>query len=98
MVQAMMSAPKSCVVCSVTDARGLSTTRLSTGELVVVCGLHELMHKRSSRTAATVAELRSLTHERRRSVDRRDRQIDELGALLSDAFAEDKRASGDRRG
>ena len=94
----MKSSPKSCVVCSVNDARGLSTTRLSTGEVVTVCGLHELMHRRSSRTASSIAELKTLTKERRRSVDRRSLQIDELGAQLSEAFAEDKRASGDRRG
>ena len=86
-----------CVVCEMSDARGLSTTRLSTGEIVIVCGIHELMHKRSSKTAGTRAELRAMFRDRRRSYDRRSLQIDELGAQLSEAFSDEKRASNDRR-
>jgi len=86
-----------CVICRTDDARALSTTRLSTGDSVVVCGTHELMHKRSARTAASIAELRSLLGNRRHSTDRRSLQIDELGAQLSEAFSDDKRAVNERR-
>lgn len=86
-----------CVVCTNEDARSLSVTRLSTGETVVVCGSHELMHRRSSKTAASVSELRAMVSNRRRSVDRRDLQIDELGAQLSEAFSDERRAVNERR-
>jgi hypothetical protein len=86
-----------CVVCKMDDERSLSVTRLSTGENVVVCGNHELMHKRSSKTAATVAELRAMVKNRRHSIDRRSLQIDELGAQLSEAFSDNRRAVNERR-
>ena len=98
MVQTMTESPQSgCVVCRIDDERSLSFTRLSTGESVVVCGNHELMHKRSSRTAASIAELRTMVGNRRRSTDRRSLQIDELGALLSEAFSDERRAVNERR-
>jgi hypothetical protein len=94
----MTESPKSgCVVCHLDDERSLSVTRLSTGEAVVVCGNHELMHKRSSRTAASVEELRAMVKNRRHAIDRRSLQIDELGAQLSEAFADEKRAVNERR-
>lgn len=98
MVRSMTLALKSCcVVCNLDDARSLSVTRLSTGETVVVCGSHELMHKRSSRTAASIAELRAMVKNRRHAIDRRSLQIDELGAQLSEAFSEEKREVNERR-
>ncbi|MEO7111329.1 MAG: hypothetical protein ABI183_12895 [Polyangiaceae bacterium] len=98
MVQTMTESPKSgCVVCHLDDERSLSVTRLSTGETVVVCGSHELMHKRSSKTAQSVAELRAMVKNRRHAIDRRSLQIDELGAQLSEAFADEKRAVNERR-
>lgn len=94
----MKSVPSlGCVVCGAADARVLSMTRLSTGENVVVCGSHELMHKRSVKTASSIAELRGMLRDRRRAHDRRSLQIDELGAQLSEAFSDDKRAANDRR-
>ncbi|MGH7282336.1 MAG: hypothetical protein ACRELY_12475 [Polyangiaceae bacterium] len=94
----MKAAPNSCcAVCDMSDARGLTTTRLSTGEIVIVCGNHELMYKRSSKTVASRSELRAMLRDRRRSCDRRSLQIDELGAQLSEAFSEEKRAANDRR-
>ncbi len=92
---------KPCVVCGANDARGAATTRLSTGELVVVCGSHELMHRRSSKTARSVSDLKSLLQDRRSMRDRRSlrsgEEGDELGAQLSEAFAIDQRDASDRR-
>ena len=94
----MKPAPNSCcAVCDITDARTLTTTRLSTGEIVIICGNHELMYKRSSKAAASRAELRGMLRDRRRSYDRRSLQIDELGAQLSEAFSDERRAANDRR-
>jgi hypothetical protein len=87
-----------CVVCGLSDERALSTTRLLRGEVVVVCGTHELMHRRRERPAANVAELRAALRDRRET--RRRRPIpDELGARLIEAFSapSERRASGDRR-
>jgi len=87
-----------CVVCGQSDARALSTTRLSRGDVVVVCGTHELMHRRQERKAATERELRAMLRDRRES--RRRRPIpDELGARLIEAFASasERRVAGDRR-
>lgn len=89
------------MVCGANDARGAATTRLSTGELVVVCGSHELMHRRSAKTARSVSDLKSLLSNRRSMRDRRSRESgeegDELGAQLSEAFAANQRNSTDRR-
>ncbi len=90
-----------CVVCGANDARGAATTRLSTGEVVVVCGSHELMHRRSAKIARSVSDLKSLLSNRRSMRDRRSLQSgeegDELGAQLSEAFATDQRNKSDRR-
>ena len=85
-----------CAICGQTDARALCTTRLSSGDVVVVCGTHELMHRRSRKVAANVSELGELVRDRR-STERRHDDIDELGAQLSAAFRSERRASGDRR-
>ena len=89
----------SCIVCGYFDSRALSTTRLATGEVVVVCGTHELMHRRAESPARSVADLRRLLTERRRSA-RRGIDGDELGMRLSEAFATSERRTGagtDRR-
>ncbi len=87
-----------CVVCGQADARALCTTRLSRGDLVVVCGTHELMYRRAERKVETAGELRTMLRDRRES--RRRLPIpDELGARLIEAFStpSDRRAVGDRR-
>ncbi len=87
-----------CVVCGQADARALCTTRLSRGDLVVVCGTHELMYRRAERKVETAGELRTMLRERRES--RRRLPIpDELGARLIEAFStpSNRRAVGDRR-
>ena len=88
-----------CAVCGETDARALCTTRLSRGDIVVVCGTHELMHRREERKAETESQLRAMLRNRRES-RRRLPTPDELGAKLIEAFSAstDRRASGDRRG
>jgi urease accessory protein UreF len=87
-----------CVVCGHADARALCTTRLSRGDIVVVCGTHELMYRRAERKAETASELRSMLRDRRET--RRRRPIpDELGARLIEAFSvsSNRRAVGERR-
>ena len=94
----MVSGLGKCVVCGESDARALCTTRLSRGDVVVVCGTHELMHRRSERKAESAAELRAMLRDRRES--RRRRPIpDELGARLIEAFSSqsERRAAGERR-
>ncbi|WP_394826370.1 hypothetical protein [Pendulispora albinea] len=85
-----------CAVCGERDARALTSLRLAGGEPVVVCGTHELMHRRVGRTARSIEELRALVSERRKSADRRAANPDELASALSQAFAPDRRES-DRR-
>jgi hypothetical protein len=87
-----------CVVCGEADERALSTTRLASGDLVVVCGTHELMHRRSERKAASASALRAMVSDRR-EMSRRQTAPDELAARLIDAFSarSNRRASGDRR-
>jgi hypothetical protein len=87
-----------CAVCGHGDARALSTTRLSRGDIVVVCGTHELMYRRAARRAETAADLRAMLRDRRETKRRRPIP-DELGAKLIDAFSvsSERRAAGDRR-
>jgi hypothetical protein len=100
MISAMSTAIHgSCIVCGHFDSRALSTTRLATGDVVVVCGNHELMHRRAESPAKSVAELRRMLTERRRG-SRRGIDGDELGMRLSEAFASSDRRTGtgaDRR-
>jgi urease accessory protein UreF len=88
----------SCVVCGETDARALCTTRLSRGDIAVVCGTHELMHQRSQRKAENALELRRMLRDRRETKRRRPIP-DELGARLIEAFStsSNRRAVGERR-
>ena len=93
-----MSQSTGCVVCGVRDARLLTVTRLSTGEVVPVCGSHELAHLRAPAPAASVNELRALVGDRRSDRERRA-EGDELAQCLALAFSGDRRTDGqpDRR-
>ncbi len=91
----------SCCVCRENDSRALTTTRLANGEVAIVCGTHELMHRRqteASGAARSESELRAGLRQRRSS-PRRGEGGDELGLKLSEAFAStDRRRTGtDRR-
>ena len=90
-----------CVVCGHTDVRALATVRLSGGANVIVCGTHELMHRRLRQSMRTVDEMRRAMSERRRASglgERRDGMpCDELGAQLTAAFAGERRAGSERR-
>lgn len=92
----VMDQEKSCCVCGVRDSRVLSSTRLSSGEIVVVCGSHELSHLRADTPAATVTELRALVGDRRTERERRT-EADELALHLHLAFSGDRRARDERR-
>lgn len=85
-----------CTVCGTRDERSLTTTRLKTGDLVVVCGTHDLMHQRAGRIAITVSELRGMVKERRLGRDRRTKG-DELGCELESAFSPHRRSADRRR-
>ena len=89
-----------CAVCGDRDARALSSTRLAGGEQVTVCGTHELMHRRATATARSLAELRALVMNRRTTADRRGgcaEEHDELGQKLALAFSGDRRMLLERR-
>lgn len=88
-----------CAVCGDRDARALLATHLSGGEPVTVCGTHDLMHRRAERPARSLAELREMVMDRRRTPDRRGShpELDELGSQLARAFAPERRAEADRR-
>ena len=85
-----------CTVCGAHDERALTTTRLGNDDLVVVCGTHELMHRKSGKIAATLSDLRALLKDRRLGRPRRV-QGDELGSELESAFSPQRRAEADRR-
>lgn len=85
-----------CVVCGMTDARGLVSIELGGGAVASLCGTHELMYLRSSAPAATVDDLRA-SFSNRRNMDRRARgEVDELAANLASAFTAERRVT-DRR-
>ncbi len=88
----------SCVVCGVSDSRVLTTTRLAAGELVVVCGSHELAHRRAhvESPVRTVTQLRALVGDRRTDRERRT-EGDELALHLQLAFSSDRRVRDERR-
>ena len=56
-----------CAVCGIADARTLSYTRLEDGTRVVVCGSHKVAHRRASRMASSVDQLREMLRDRRAS-------------------------------
>ena len=96
--RAMTEKLGSCAVCGENDERALCTTRLSRGDIAVVCGTHELMHQRSQRKAETAIELRTMLRNRRETKRRRPIP-DELGARLIEAFSasSSRRVVGERR-
>jgi hypothetical protein len=98
-LRAMTEKLGSCAVCGENDERALCTTRLSRGDIVVVCGTHELMHRRAERKADTASELRAMLRDRREPRTRRRPIPDELGARLIEAFStsSNRRAVGERR-
>jgi len=91
-----MNQEKCCVVCGARDARVLAKTRLATGEVVIVCGSHELAHLRADAPASTIAELRALVGDRRTERERRA-EGDELALHLHLAFAGERRTRDERR-
>jgi hypothetical protein len=78
-----------CEVCKLRDARALITVKLASEE-VTLCGSHALMYRRTGRFARTRAELRELLRDRR-GRERRARAHDELAAMLTAAFAGERR-------
>ena len=86
-----------CVVCGMSDARGLVDVDLANDPCITLCGSHELMHRRSGWQARTVAELRS-AFGNRRETERRGGpgELDELAEKLSAAFTRDRRATARR--
>lgn len=91
MAQSLSSHVVECVVCGSQDARILSSTALSSGATVVVCGSHALAHGRQKRPARSVSELRAVLTERRSPSDRRASVTDELAQSLTLAFNADCR-------
>jgi hypothetical protein len=85
--------PSACAVCALRDARGLIEVELSSGALVMLCGTHELMLRRSNAAVTDVAALRALFAERRETDRRAPRHHDELAERLSEAFAPKRRVS-----
>jgi hypothetical protein len=91
-----------CCVCGLRDARALLDVELGgrpggrgAGARVVLCGSHDLAHKRLGAPATSDAELRALLADRRRD-DRRDHgteEIDELAASLASAFTRERRGA-----
>ena len=89
------SDPFSCAVCGSQDARSMSSTALSSGSVIIVCGSHATAHGRLRRPARTVTELRAMLSERRGlpGHDRRAAGSDELAESLALAFSPERRRS-----
>lgn len=85
-----------CVVCGMSDERGLTFAALGR-ERVSVCGTHHLMYVRSGARLTSVEELRALVRERRNRRERRRALADEMVAQLADAFSTEKRTGTERR-
>ena len=82
-----------CSVCGQRDARALVDVVLASGAPTVLCGSHELMHRRVAPSVRTVEELRTALADRR-STDRRGHgteEVDELAAALAAAFTNERR-------
>lgn len=86
-----------CTVCGSCDERALTMTRLGNDELAVVCGTHDIMHRRAGKVATDIAELRAMLKDRRLGRDRRT-EGDELGSALESAFSPHRRDADRRRG
>ena len=90
---ASVPANGACCVCGLRDARALLQVPLAGGAAVVLCGSHDLAHRRAGSPATSAAELASLLGDRRRD-DRRGygfEEIDELAASLAAAFTSERR-------
>jgi hypothetical protein len=85
-----------CVVCGLSDRRGLVQVRLHAGGMVTLCGTHALVMRRSRSRSRTLEELKATTCDRR-ARERRGESVDELAAALTAAFAGDRRAADRRR-
>lgn len=95
-VEARPTRAACCAVCGMSDMRALVAVRLTGGCEVVLCGSHEIMHRRAGAAAGSIAELREAFADRREG-DRRGRgEVDELAERLTAAFTRDRRGS-DRR-
>jgi hypothetical protein len=91
-------AGRACLVCGMRDVRALTTTALATGGSAVVCGTHELMHRRAGNVARDENHLRAIVAERRKSTERRARVLVFDGAeLVPFMEEEERRVNGDRR-
>lgn len=89
-------AGSACAICGLTDARALLAVDLG-GEQATLCGSHDLMHRRASAPAASVAELRGMFVDKRGSERRGGKgELDELAEALSAAFLRDRRSSARR--
>lgn len=86
-----------CAICGFSDERGLVESRLASGEHVVLCGTHDMMHRREPAAAKGILDLKAKIGERRQRRDRRGRGGDELGLELESAFAGSRRIWRDRR-
>jgi hypothetical protein len=84
-------------VCGSRDERALSTLKLLGGERIFVCGTHDLIYRRSGKTASSVEELCAIARDRRDQDGRRADVDDELAAQLSAAFSRERRAGVERR-
>jgi len=88
----------SCAICAQTDQRALLSVDLPAGS-VVLCGSHELMHRRAGASARDLLELRAMLGDRRRTDRRAARgEVDELAERLTAAFTRDRRALSRRAG
>jgi hypothetical protein len=96
--EAIPSVRGACAVCAVSDGRLLVSVELSGGESVVLCGSHELLHRRSGARSRTVAELRAALGERRASKRRATGEVDELAERLTAAFTRERRSAQRRAG
>jgi hypothetical protein len=83
-----------CAICDISDARALAEARVGR-EKVILCGTHALMHARLGRKAKTLVELKEILRDRR-SRARRVEEHDDLAAMLTAAFALERRRT-DRR-
>jgi hypothetical protein len=80
-----------CCVCGASDARTLVQIGLVGGGQATLCGSHAVMHGRAGTKARSEPELRELLRDRRGRRERRELG-DELGAALTQAFNEERRA------
>lgn len=96
--EAPARASGACVVCGMRDARALLEVELAGGARVVLCGSHELMHRRDGGKAESGEALRRAYGERRRETRRAHGEVDELAASLSAAFSRERRVSERRAG